>query len=82
MNVIAIINGGLGAVVNVDVDHYTRTELIRKIHEAVIIKQYKLGTFSNLPRISPQLIPKKVNVITLEDEVEGKNVKKLMDSSI
>ena len=38
MNAITIMNGGLGAVVNVNVDHYTRTELIRKIHEAVIIK--------------------------------------------
>ena len=82
MNAIAIMNGGLGAVVNVDVDHYTRTELIRKIHEAVIIEQCKPGTFSNLPRIGPQPIPEKANVITLEDEVEGKNAKKLMDSGI
>ena len=38
INTITIMNGGLGAVVNVNIDYYTRTELIRKIHEAVIIK--------------------------------------------
>ena len=31
-------NNGLGAVININIDYYTRTELIKKIYKAVIIK--------------------------------------------
>ena len=63
-------------------DYYTRAEFIRKLQEAVLIKKGKPLPFPKPPRRDLMVIPLDAQIVTLEEEMEGVNAKKLLSSGI
>ena len=63
-------------------DYYTRAEFIRKLQEAVLLKKGKPLPFPRPPRRDLMAIPSDVQVVTLEEEMEGVNAEKLLSSGI
>ena len=82
MNFITVMRGNLSNILRVEVDYYTRTEFIRKLHEAVINEKSKPPVFPKPSHKGPATIPSETSMITLEEDVQGINAAKLIASSI